>query len=148
MNRKIVLKLLALVACMMCSISVAAAEAYACYTPSNTTLTFYYDNYRSSRTGSTYGMNTGANIPEWYSYRSSVTKVVFDSSFSNARPTSTYKWFYEMTNLTSITGTNYLNTSEVILMNYMFYDCSNLISLNVSNFNTAKVTNMCAMFYN
>ena len=34
-----------------------AAEAYACHTSSNTTLTFYYDNLRSSRTGTTYDEN-------------------------------------------------------------------------------------------
>ena len=37
-----------------------APEAYACYTPSNTTLTFYYDNQRSSRAGTTYDLNTDA----------------------------------------------------------------------------------------
>ena len=39
---------------MMCALGAAAAEAYACYTESNTTLTFYYDNQRSSREGTTY----------------------------------------------------------------------------------------------
>ena len=41
-------------------------EAYACYTSSNTTLTFYYDNQRASRTGTTYDLNTGENYPGWY----------------------------------------------------------------------------------
>ena len=48
------LRLAVLLAAMMCALGAAAAEAYACFTPSNTTLTFYYDNYRSSRTGTTY----------------------------------------------------------------------------------------------
>jgi surface protein len=31
--------------------------------------------------------------------------------------------------------------------NYMFYDCSSLINLNLSNFNTTNVTDMSGMFY-
>ena len=30
----------------------------------------------------------------------------------------------------------------------MFYNCSSLISLNISNFDTSKVSNMGYMFYN
>ena len=125
-------------------------EAYACYTPSNTTLTFYYDTQRSSRTGTTYDLNTGANITGWESdgTNASVTKVVFDPSFAGARPTTTYDWFYDMTNLQSITGMSYLNTSEVTNMNWMFNSCSKLTSIDLSGFNTSKVTDMRFMFYN
>ena len=128
----------------------AKTEAYACYTPSNTTLTFYYDNQRSSRTGTTYDLNTGANITGWESdgTNASVTKVVFDPSFAGARPTTTYDWFYDMTNLQSITGLSYLNTSEVTNMAYMFLWCTSLTSLDVSHFNTSKVTDMYGMFRN
>ncbi len=76
-----------------------------------------------------------------------VTKVVFDSSFANARPTSTYGWFWDMVNLTTITGFNYLNTSEVTNMSYMFADCGKLTKLDFSHFNTSKVTEMSHMFY-
>ena len=124
-------------------------EAYACYTPSNTTLTFYYDGNRSSRTGTTYDLNTGATDTGWDTdgINASVTKVVFDPSFAGARPTSTYDWFYEMWNLESITGMSYLNTSEVTNMGYMFPSCSKLTSLDLSSFNTSKVTDMRYMFY-
>ena len=123
-------------------------QAYACYTPSNTTLTFYYDNLRSSRTGTTYDLNTGSNQPGWYTdgTYSSVTKVVFNSLFSSVRPTTTHDWFFNMGNLQSITGINYLNTSEVTTMNGMFNHCSSLTSLDVSNFNTSKVIDMDDMF--
>ena len=121
---------------------------YACYTPSNTTLTFYYDNQRSSRTGTTYDLNTGSNDTGWDTdgTKTSVTKVVFDPSFAGARPTTTYDWFYGMTNLQSITGMSYLNTSEVTNMGWMFMECSKLTSLDVSHFNTSKVTDMNQMF--
>ena len=125
-------------------------EAYACYTPSNTTLTFYYDNQRSSRTGTTYDLNTDDNRPGWDTdgTKTSVTKVVFDPSFANARPTTTYGWFYYMQNLQSITGLSYLNTSEVTNMAGMFNSCFKLTSLDLSSFNTSKVTDMRAMFFN
>ncbi len=124
-------------------------EAYACYTPSNTTLTFYYDNQRSSRTGTTYDLNTDANYTGWDTdgTNASVTKVVFDPSFANARPTTTYDWFYGMTNLQSITGMSYLNTSEVTNMGSMFTNCKKLASLDVSHFNTSRVIYMNRMFY-
>ena len=123
-------------------------EAYACYTPSNTTLTFYFDNQRSSRPGKTYYLNTGATSTDWEAdgINASVTKVVFDPSFADARPTTTYGWFYRMANLQSITGMSYLNTSEVTHMGWMFSGCNKLTSIDVSHFNTSKVANMRFMF--
>jgi len=123
-------------------------EAYACYTPSNTTLTFYYDSQRSSRTGTTYDLNTGTNDTGWENdgTNANVSRVVFDPSFANARPTTTYSWFYNMRNLQSITGMSYLNTSEVTNMNWMLTNCNQLTSLDVSHFNTSKVINMNHMF--
>ncbi|MBQ6166854.1 MAG: BspA family leucine-rich repeat surface protein, partial [Muribaculaceae bacterium] len=124
-------------------------EAYACYTPSNTTLTFYYDSQRSSRTGTSYVLNTGSNDPGWETDGTNVnvTKVVFDPSFANARPTTTWSWFSNMGNLQSITGLEYLNTSEVTNMAWMFTHCNDLTSLDLSNFNTSNVDRMTCMFY-
>ena len=123
----------------------SAPEAYACYTPSNTTLTFYYDDQRSSRSGTTYELG---DWPGWFNdgTNANVTKAVITSTFANARPTSTSLWFYDMENLQSITGMQYLNTSEVTNMSWMFADCYLLESLDVSHFNTAKVTTMSYMF--
>ena len=149
MSKKLLFRLFALVAAMMCALGASAAEAYANYTPSNTTLTFYYDNLRSSRAGTTYDLNTAYDEPVWCSDSTcrSVTRVVFDSSFADARPTSTRDWFGYMGKLTTITGMKeYLNTSEVISMSGMFKRCKVLSSLDVSNFNTARVTDMSHMF--
>ena len=147
MNKKLLFRLFALVAAMMCALGMQAAEAYACYTTSNTTLTFYYDNQRSLRPGTTYDLNTGYNYPDWYSDGTNlnVTKVVFDPSFAGARPTSTIYWFFALFNLQSITGLEYLNTSEVTDMAWMFFYCSNLTSLDFSHFNTSKVNSMYNM---
>lgn len=52
-----------------------------------------------------------------------------------------------MSKLRSITGLNYLNTTNVTDMSSMFNDCESLTSLDLSSFNTAKVTTMSEMFY-
>ena len=121
---------------------------YACYTTADKTLTFYYDNQRNTRQGKTYDMNEGNHNSGWRDDGTNgiVNKVVFDPSFAEARPTTTYGWFYGMQWMKSIEGLEYLNTSEVTLMNYMFYDCSDLTSIDLSHFNTDKVTRMPGMF--
>ena len=125
--------------------TVKAQEAYAVL--NGGTLTFYYDNQRSYREGTKYDMNTGDESPDWKEQASNVTSVIFNSSFTNARPTSTYGWFQDMENLTSIAGISYLNTSEVTTMGFMFQYCKNLTTLDVSHFDTRKVKNMTEMFY-
>ena len=123
-------------------------EAYACYTPENTTLTFYYDNQRPSREGTTYDLSTYSNKPGWNTdgTNANVTKVVFDSSFADARPTTAFSWFNKMKKLQTITGMEYLNTSEVTNMSYMFCSCTQLESLDLSSFDTSNVTDMGDMF--
>ena len=125
-------------------------EAYACYKSSNTTLTFYFDNQFKTRTGKIYDLNKGANLPGWVTDNTcaSVSRVVFDSSFTNARPTTTCCWFYGMTKPQTITGIENLNTSAVTDMSGMFGSCKALTSLDVSHFNTTKVTDMTCMFQN
>ena len=123
-------------------------EAYVCYTPDNTTLTFYYDGQRGSRPGTTYDLNVGNNQPDWVidGTSESVTQAVFDPSFADARPTSTLTWFYAMHSLQSIAGIEYLNTDSVTTMASMFIGCSSLTSLDVSHFNTEMTTSMSNMF--
>ena len=122
-KNNLLLSFAVMLASMMCALGAAAAEAYACYTSSNKTLSFYYDNYRSSRSGVTYGLNTGTNNTGWESdgTNANVTKVIFDQSFIHARPTTTYHWFNYMTNLESIEALSCLNTSEVTNMANMFH---------------------------
>ena len=54
--------------------------------------------------------------------------------------------FDSFTNLTAIENLRVLNTSQVTNMYGMFFGCSGLTSLDVSNFNTANATNMRYMF--
>ena len=149
MRKTLLFRLAVLVTAVVCALGASAQEAYAVYTPENTTFTFYYDNERSSRPGTTYDLNTGHNDTGWETDGTNynVTKVVFDPSFADARPTSTFCWFYNMESLKTIEGFEYLNTSEVTIMGYMFHDCIALTSLDLSTFNTSKVTEMNDMFY-
>jgi len=74
--------------------------------------------------------------------------VVFDESVANIVPaTSTVTWFYGFSELESIEGLEYLNTSEVTNMACMFAGCSSLTSLDLSSLNTEKVEYMGGMFY-
>ena len=93
-----------------------------------------------------YDLNEGANAPAWSDQSTNISKVVFDASFANARPTSCYKWFYMCTSLTEIEGIENLNTEEVTNMGSMFSGCYDLTQLDLSNFDTQNVENMSDMF--
>ena len=94
-----------------------------------------------------YELNSGENLPKWNTHYFKTSKVVFEASFANARPTNCYAWFQNFKNLTQIEGIENLNTENVTSMSSMFDGCSGLISLDVTNFNTANVTDMSYMFY-
>ena len=53
--------------------------------------------------------------------------------------------FYGCSSLTNINLSNF-NTNKVTDMGCMFDRCSSLTNINLSNFNTNKVTNMLEMF--
>ena len=131
-------------------------EAYVSQSEDETTLTFYYDALRATRTGTTWGIEEIKSVvfdgtfPEWAGTSQEVdkttTRVVFDASFRDFRPTTTAKWFYNCNALKQIEGLEYLNTSEVKDMGYMFYGCSALTTLDLKHFNTQNVTDMSSMF--
>ena len=102
--------------------------------------------YQNNPAYTTYEMNTGTNLPGWYAKRNNVKSAVFEESFTNARPTSCYSWFYYMEHLQSITGLRYLQTENVTNMSRMFSHCNALKSIDVSSFRTGLVTDMHGMF--
>ena len=110
------------------------------------TLTFFLAS-KETLGENEYELNSGKNFPEWIKHSLGITKVVFDTSFANARPTSCYKWFWWCDKLKQVEGIKNLNTKEVTDMVNMFCDCRDLSSLDVSGFNTGKVTDMSGMFY-
>ena len=107
----------------------------------NDVLTFYYDNLRKTRNGTTYDIN------EWdEACITSTRSVVFDKSFTAYQPTSTSRWFQGMKNLTTFVYIENLNTSLVQNMDYMFYDCSMLTDLDLSSFDTRNVGGVIQSF--
>ena len=109
------------------------------------TLTFFLAS-KETLGENEYELNRGAKTPGWANHSKEITKVVFDTSFANAKPTSCCRWFFGCDKLKQIEGIKNLNTENVKDMSNMFYGCSGLISLDVTNFNTANVTNMRGMF--
>ena len=140
-------------------------EAYVAQNADKTTLTFYYDALRATRTGTTWGIGEMQQERErtyqqerertypawagtWKVINNTTTRVVFDASFRDFRPTTTAAWFYHCKALTKIEGLEYLNTAEVKDMRGMFAACEALTSLDLKNFNTKNVTKMGLMFFN
>ena len=129
-------------------------EAYVSQSADTTTLTFYYDALRATRTGKSWGIEEtkkeDATFPAWAGTfevaESTTTRVVFDASFRDFRPTTTARWFTHCKRLSQIDGLEYLNTSEVKDMSGMFSRCSDLPSLGLSHFDTQNVTDMSHMF--
>ena len=127
------------------------AESYAVFDESTNTLTFKHD---TNKPAGAFALNEGENLPGWYKFDDNnhshnaniIKKVIFDTSFANARPTSCYNWFYGCTDLTTIEGIEYLNTENVTNMSWMFSECSALTTLDVSNFDTKNVMEMSYMF--
>ena len=110
------------------------------------TLTFRC-GYKKTLGENEYELNSGKYLPAWNTYNRKISKVVFEASFANARPTNCYAWFKSFRNLTQIAGIENLNTENVKDMSNMFYSCSGLISLDVTHFNTENVKDMSNMFY-
>lgn len=107
------------------------------------TLTLYYDT--NFRVGEDQIIN---QRPLWQTLaeRREIKTVVFDESFKDARPTDCGGWFWWFEALTTIEHLDYLNTSEVDDMRLMFFSCTSLETLDLSSFNTEKVTTMATMF--
>ena len=109
------------------------------------TLTFRC-GYKKTLGENEYALNSGENPPAWNTNQKNISKVVFEASFANARPTSCYAWFKNFSELMKIEGIENLNTENVTSMAYMFSSCNKLAELDVTHFNTANVKNMKYMF--
>ncbi len=110
-------------------------EAYGVLSEDGKTFTFRYDEYK---TDSVRLFEKG--VPQ------RVQKVIFEASFKDYRPTSTFYLFGECKALKEIDGIAYLNTEQVTDMRFMFSGCRSLTSLDLANFNTKQVTDMSCMF--
>ena len=75
-----------------------------------------------------------------------VKHIVFDQSFSTFTPTTLNKFFSGLFSLETIQGLEYLNTTNVTDMSYMFSNCMSIQRINATKIKTEKVTNMEGMF--
>ena len=122
-------------------------EAYAIYNELDRVLTFYYDELLLHRSKGGIYIFDSIDKVGWKICAKSIEKVVFDDSFAEYDGVeSTMKWFMDCTNLKEIVGINNLRTDNVVNMSGMFWNCSSLVSLDLSSFNTEKVHSMGWMF--
>ena len=109
----------------------------------NGVLTFYYSYYKQS---DDYGLNSGAEDPEWYKNRKKITKAVFDKSFKDQSPWTCRRWFFQAYALTSIEGIENLDVSGTRNITSMFESCNKLKVLDLSNFYTPNLNIMNNVF--
>ena len=109
----------------------------------NGVLTFYYSYYKQS---DDYGLNSGAEDPEWYKNRKKITKAVFDKSFKDQSPWTCRRWFFQAYALTSIEGIENLDVSGTRNITSMFESCKRLKVLDLSNFYTPNLNIMNNVF--
>lgn len=129
------------------TLGVGALAARALYTSEDKTLTFYYDTVDRSILGTQYEVGDGSGAT-WAEELKSVLKyVVFVPEFRDFRPTSCANWFNQCSVLASFDGFEYLDTSEVTSMSYMFRGVNAIKSLDISTFRTPKLVNCERMFY-
>ena len=157
------------------ALGMSAQEAY-CYLEKSENIygelvsvnaTFYYDNLRSSRSEAI-DLSETIDVPEdggriLYIPQEiplpDYINIVFDSSFANYRPKNTSYWFnwLQAREKVSFEGWENLNTSEVTNMSSMFYALGHyetndgdktctVENLDLSHFDTSKVTDMTTMF--
>ena len=128
-----------------------ASEAYTVY--EDGVLTYYYDNKRSSRTGTVEVYNPANPGTRFSGYNTEITTAVIDPSFVNADFTS-YKWLFcggttsnnQLRSMADIIGIENINTSNANSLEGMFMGCKKLTSLDLRSFDFYYVQNVGRMF--
>lgn len=116
------------------------------------TLTFYYDEVDHSLAGTVYEMENGSKVgwTDSKTENTTITTVIFDPSFKDFQPTTMSGWFQRLQKLATIKGLENVDTSEVTSMQSLFRmkgsSNSSIRTLDLSTWDTAKVTNMGYMF--
>ncbi len=78
--------------------------------------------------------------------RESITAVTIDKSCESYDGTDLNALFSNFTQLETITDIDNLCTDDVEHLNHMFFGCQKLTEVNISAWNTSKVTSMASMF--
>ena len=151
-TKRIYLLIFALVA-MVAGVN-AEPTAYAEYQIGWGKLTFKYGEIPASSAATVYwDVSDTGDTPPWdmgSAYLAGTQlefyHVEFDESFKEARPRSCAAWFKYMNNISEIKGMEYLNTSNVTNMSEMFFYCSHLKTVDVSNWDLSNVIDMSDTF--
>ncbi len=142
---------------------VSAGEAFAVYSATDNSLTFYKNN-DTVTVGSTYkgkaatAVYTGIETVNYSSYsdvpwvddgnNENIISVVVEDEIA---PISVAYWFYRFEYCTSF-DVSKIDTSNVINMAHTFHNAagtvSSPVSINLNSWKTSKVTDMTAMFQN
>lgn len=115
-----------------------------------TTLSFYNNGEIAKANADSeehyYGNIKGKSLytAPWKDAKTTIEKVVIVNKIA---PKDTSCYFFGLTSLKVIENMRKIDTINVTNMSYMFYDCSNLTSLDLSKFDTTNVTDMTMMFY-
>ena len=119
------------------SVKPSRLEAYV-FRSAEDTLTFCYDAERASRNGETWEIpetiGDECDVP-WQ--EEEIKRLVIEPSFRAFQPTSTACWFCGLTQLETLEGLHYLDTSKVTDMSWMFEGCDSLTALDLSDFETS-----------
>ena len=145
----ILLMLLFLPAGMVAKTAASNSKYIATYDSDTETLTFEkYEGESLPSDSESEWVEDGKSVFEMFgsSYLRYIKHIVINESFKTFTPTTLSRFFAALSELETITGLEYLNTENVTDMSLLFNNCQKLTSLDVTHFNTAKVTNMYRMF--
>ncbi|MBR5036303.1 MAG: BspA family leucine-rich repeat surface protein [Prevotella sp.] len=110
-----------------------------------TAVTFYYDKQKDMHQGVTIVRNLNKEH-SWTGY--TLTSATFEASFAGVSTlTNLSFWFNNCSALASISGLEYLNTSNVTTMQNMFSSCTSLTELDLTGFDISNLVNTNQMFY-
>ena len=100
--------------------------------------------YKSTRPANYNGLLSSGAAPIYYTTEGTTMIVYTPAAWMDANPNCSYMFFG--TNVEHIDFGTGFNTANVTDMSYMFSNCQNLGSLNLSNLNLQSVTTMKGMF--
>ena len=111
-------------------------------------VSFYYDTESATRSTANPNVLIVKDLNRQHPWTgSSLTSATFDASFANVTGlTNLSEWFYGCSALTSISGLENLNTSNVTTMYNMFSSCSSLTELDLTHFDVSSLTDTRRMF--
>ena len=140
------LMLLLLPAGMAAQTKASSSEYIATYDSESATLTFEKYEGESLPSNSAWVKDSTLVFAMFKDDYQNIKHIVINESFKTFTPTTLSRFFGGLVKLETITGLEYLNTANVTDMSLLFDNCQKLTSLDVTHFNTAKVTNMYRMF--